>query len=55
MCVYTCISIPPVSMIVPSMWCVSLFESFIHLFEEQQEDLMKILMEDCNAISLYLI
>ena len=51
-CVYTCISIPSLSMIVPSMWCVSSFESFIYLFEE---DLMKILIEDGNAISLYLI
>ena len=37
-CVYTCISIPSLSMIVPSMWCVSSFESFIYLFEEERFD-----------------
>ena len=33
MCVYTCTSIPPISMIV-YMWCVSSFESFIYIYSK---------------------
>ena len=50
MCVYTCIPIPSLSMMDPSSGVlVRSSHSFIY---SKKEDLMKILMEDRNAISL---